>query len=116
MGSKSIPISPSPPLRQSIEQHRDRGIPPTGRINQIWDRYSQIIGQEQILLSEDEKAVLLNLIQGSYIDNYFIDGLELEISDSDEYLSGSEAATRLLSKITGTTFTQRVATIELLGK
>lgn len=116
MGNKSLSVSPSPPLRKSIEQHKDSGTPPTGRINQIWDRYSQIINKEQIPLSDDEKAILLNLMQGSFIDNYFIEGLELEITDSDEYQSGSESAVTLLEKITDTTFSQRVATIELLGR
>jgi hypothetical protein len=107
-------FTPSPSLRRDLELHHG-ALGTTGRINQIWDRYSHLVRAEALRLDDDERQVLLNMISGSLIDVNFLTGLELEVCDSNDYLEGSPAARTLLEKVSAATYGQRLATIEAVG-
>lgn len=107
-------FTPSPSLRRDLEQHH-RALGTTGRLNQIWDRYSHLVRSEALRLDDAERQVLLNVLSGSLVDVNFLTGLELEVRDSDDYVEGVAAARTLLEKISAATYGQRLATIEAVG-
>lgn len=107
-------FTPSPSLRRDLEQ-RHGTLGTTGRINQIWDRYSHLVRAEALRLDDAERQVLLNVLSGSLIDVNFLTGLELEVRDSDDYIEGVSAARTLLEKVNSANYGQRLATIESLG-
>lgn len=107
-------ITPSPSLRRNLERHHG-GLGTTGRINQIWDRYTYLVRTEALRLTDGERQVLLNVMTGSLIDVNFLTGLELEVRDSDDYEQGVDAARTLLFKIEQAGFGARLATVEMLG-
>lgn len=107
-------ITPSPSLRRDLELHHG-GVGTTGRINQIWDRYSHLVRAEALRLDDAERQVLLNVLSGSLVDVNFLTGLELEVRDSDDYIGGVAAASTLLEKVRSATYGQRLATIEAMG-
>ena len=107
-------ITPSPSLRRDLELHR-RLLGTTGRINQIWDRYSYLVRAEALRLDDDERQVLLNLLSGSLVDVNFLTGLEQEVRDCDDYIDGNPSARTLLEKVRAASYGQRLATIEEVG-
>lgn len=107
-------FTPSPSLRRNLEQHHG-ALGTTGRINQIWDRYSHLICSETLAINDAERQVLLNVLSGSLIDVNFLTGLELEVRDSDDYIEGIPAAKTLLTKVEAASYAQRLATVEALG-
>lgn len=107
-------FTPSPSLRRDLEQHH-RSLGTTGRLNQIWDRYSHLVRAEALRLDDAERQVLLNVLSGSLVDASFLTGLELEVRDSDDYIEGVAAASTLLKKLESATYGQRLATIEAVG-
>ncbi|MGL5298810.1 MAG: hypothetical protein ACRC9W_09895 [Plesiomonas sp.] len=60
----------------------------TGRLNQIWDRYSYLVRAEALRLDDTERQVLLSVLSGSLVDVSFLTGLALELRNSDDYIEG----------------------------
>lgn len=107
-------FTPSPKLRKTLERCKDN-IGVTGRLNQIWERYEYLIHNEAIQLLDEERQVFLTVLSASIVEPLFIQYLEQEIIDSEEYLTGNVAAKSLLKKIRAASYAQRLATIERLS-
>lgn len=111
---KEFSFVPSSGLRQELEKQADRaGV--SQRLADIWDRYYNLLRREVIPLKDDERAVLVELLEGIAVDAAAIEVLESEIYDGIAYQGGSEAAKRLLAKVEASTYSQRLATVESLG-
>lgn len=117
---KSPSISPSATLRDDINSRIERGLTihgvnrawPAGaspRINQIYSRFDIMRQSLCIDLSDEEKFILIECLNGSVIDAVFIECLADEITDSDH------TNKNLIEKIAQASIAERVATIDLLG-
>jgi hypothetical protein len=114
--SKNLPRNPSfipcASLRENLESRKEGT---SERINQIWERYRYLQSEKPIELSLDEIQVVMNICCGSIVDTIFIQCLDHEVYDSDDYNEECEAAISLYEKLKSTTYSQRLALIEKLG-
>lgn len=123
---KSPSISPSAELRADINKLMERGVTiwgpnrgwPAGaspRINQIYARFTQMREALAIELSETERSILLECLNGSVVNDSFIEGLDQEVRDSDGAEHFPKEATTLAKKIRNADMAARLATVDLLG-
>ncbi|MDU6133467.1 MAG: hypothetical protein E6639_27975 [Klebsiella pneumoniae] len=99
--SRNPSFTPSPKLRAHLNSHRE-GV--TERLNNIFDRYAHLVRACALPLDKDETQVLLNVLNGSVVE------------DSDDYLEGIPAAKSLYEKCQSATYPQLLATVERLNR
>ncbi|RUM56294.1 MAG: hypothetical protein DSY85_03080 [Marinomonas sp.] len=123
---KSPSISPSAELRADINTLMERGVTiwgpnrgwPAGaspRINQIYARFIQMRDALAIELSDTEKSILLECLSGSVVNDSFVEGLELEVMDSEGVEAFPDEGNALIEKIKGASMAERLATLDVLG-
>ncbi|WLP18239.1 hypothetical protein Q8725_08395 [Klebsiella michiganensis] len=110
--SRNPSFTPSPKLRAHLNGHRD-GV--TERLNNLFDRYDHLMRSCSIPLEPEEKHVLMNVLNGSFIEPSFIEHLAQEVIDSDDYLNGVTAARSLFEKLRAASYPQLLATVERAG-
>ena len=97
-----------PPLIELTENLKP-GDSVSGRINRTAERYQAICRRHGIDLTDDERAVLQDVLNGTWTEPLLIHHLAGEVADSEF------DAPQLVEKLRAASFADLVATVEKLG-
>lgn len=123
---KSPSISPSAELRADINTLMERGVTiwgpnrgwPAGaspRINQIYNRFQAMRDELSLDLSDTEKSILLECLNGSVVNDDFVAEIGVEVRDSEGAAAFPKEAAELIEKLEKSSMAAKLATIDKLG-
>lgn len=96
-----------------MERIDELGIKLSPFIQRVYLRYREVVAENTVRLTREEKEVLIRVLEASVVDNHFIRYLDQEIEDCDDI--ETEAGQALLKKVRDADFTHRVAMVESMG-
>lgn len=111
--SKKSSVYFGPPLVALTENLRD-GDSVSGRVNQVAERYAEIVRRDAIPLTDGERHVLASVLMGALVEPLLIRHLADEVEDSD--LADTDDARSLMAKLRPAAFAQLAATVESVGR
>lgn len=97
-----------PPLIE-LTKNLKRGDSVSGRINRTAERYLAICRRNGLELTDEERAILADVLSGTWADPLLIRHLADEVDDSDH------DAQELVEKLRSASFPDLVALVEELG-
>ena len=101
-----------PPLEAITSNLRDNDTV-SGKINRMAERYAIITKRCQLSLNDDERQILLNVLNGTMADQLLIRHLADEVADSD--WRNDPAAGELIERLQEASIAELFATVECLG-
>lgn len=91
----------------------------SGRINAVCERYLATVERDMPELAKGEWCLFCDILNSSFRDRHLIDGLALEVADSEPDGTGEKWAVdvrALALKVDAMTFGQKVAIVEVVDR